>query len=71
MIAAGINCTDNPINGRETNVPVHEFVKIFLTEPVSDSDNNFDMFVEVVGSAEAGSGSGGGGIIHDVVQLYR
>ena len=34
--------------------------------------NSFDIYVEVVGSAESSSSSGGtGGIFHDVVQLYR
>lgn len=72
VIAAGVDCTANPINGRATDVPVHEFVKLFMTEKVGNSVNPFDMFVEILGSAEAGSGAGGtGGIFHDVVQLYR
>ncbi len=73
MIAAGVDCTANPINGRATNVPVNEFVKLFLTEPVgAGTGNSFDIYVEVVGSAESSSSSGGtGGIFHDVVQLYR
>ena len=71
VVAAGIDCVANPIRGNTSNVPVQEFVKLFMTEPVGNT-NTFDMFVEVVGSAESGSGSGGtGGIIHDVVQLYR
>ena len=71
VIAAGIDCAANPINGRETNIPVHEFVKLFFTEPVGvGSGNSFDIFLEVVGTAETGS-AGTGGIFHDVVQLYR
>ncbi len=71
VIAAGIDCTANPIRGRTTNVPVQEFVKLFLTEPVgAGSGSTFDLFFEVVGSAETGS-AGTGGIFHDVVQLYR
>ena len=76
VIAAGINCDlangGTEINGRETGVPVQEFVKLFFTEPVgpASGSNTFDIFVEVVGSAETGS-SGTGGIFHDVVQLYR
>lgn len=71
VIAAGIDCTAHPINGRASNVPVNEFVRLFLTQPVADAaGNSFDIYVEVVGSAETGS-SGTGGIFHDVVQLYR
>ena len=71
VVAAAIDCTANPINGNATGIPVNEFVKLFLTEPVG-STNTFDMYVEVVGSAQSGSGgSGQGGIFHDVVQLYR
>ena len=74
VIAAGIDCTANPINGRTTNIPVKEFVKLFFTEPVGagsgSGSNTFDIFLEIVGSAETGS-SGTGGIFHDVVQLYR
>lgn len=72
MVAAGIDCTANPINGSKSNVPVNEFIRVFLTEPVA-ATSTFDMYVEIVGSAEdGGAGSGGsGGIFHDVVQLYR
>ena len=71
VIAAGIDCTANPIQGNTTGIPVNEFYRLFLTEPVGvGSGNSFDIFVEVVGSAETGS-SGTGGIFHDVVQLYR
>lgn len=71
VVAAGIDCVANSIRGSASNVPVHEFVKLFLTEPVGNT-STFDMYVEIVDSAESGSGSGGtGGIFHDVVQLYR
>ncbi len=76
MIAAGIDCTENPINGAETDVPVAEFFEVFLTRPVgagTGSPAKFDLFVEVIGSAGlAGYTSAGtGGIFRDVVQLYR
>lgn len=72
VIAAGIDCTANPIRGNTTGLPVNEFYRLFLTEPVgAGSGSTFDIWVEVVGSAENGGGSGAGGIFHDVVQLYR
>jgi hypothetical protein len=74
VIAAGIDCAANEIRGSATGVPVNEFVRLFLTEPVgAGAGSTFDIWVEVVGSAEtSGSGgSGAGGIFHDVVQLYR
>ncbi|MBV1867313.1 MAG: Tad domain-containing protein [Marinosulfonomonas sp.] len=76
VIAAGIDCTANPIVGQTNNVPVNEFFRLFLTEPVGNdgtSPPTLDLWVEVVGTAGgAGGGSGGtGGIFRDVVQLYR
>ena len=73
VIAAGVDCVANPINGAEVGVPVKEFFKLFITEPVRDSTITppvGDIWVEVVGSASAGTG-GTGGVFHDVVQIYR
>jgi hypothetical protein len=76
VIAAAIDCTANPINGKTSNVPVEEFVEVFMTEPVgagSGSPAKFDLWVEVIGTAGvSGYGSAGsGGVFRDVVQLYR
>lgn len=76
VIAAAIDCTANPVSGHATNVPVEEFVRLFLTEPVGHDAGNpsaLDLWAEVVGTAGGGgSGSGGeDGIFRDVVQLYR
>lgn len=75
VIAAGIDCVANPVQGSATNVPVQEFVKVFLTEPVGDdgtSPPTLDIWGEVVGSAGGGAGgTGDAGIFRDVVQLYR
>ncbi len=74
IIVAGVDCAANPISGRATAVPVHQFVKMFITEPVVDSGstNGLDIYAEIIGSASGNGGSGGSaGIIHDVVQLYR
>jgi Flp pilus assembly protein TadG len=74
IIVAGIDCAANPISGSASNVPVHQFVTMFITEPVVDngSTNGLDIYAEIIGSAHSNGGSGGvAGVIHDVVQLYR
>lgn len=75
IIAAAIDCNANPINGAATNVPVEEFVEIFLTEPVGSDGSSpptLDIWGEVIGTAGGGAdGSGDAGIFRDVVQLYR
>ncbi len=80
IYVAAINCDpDNggtAINGREEGVPVQEFVKMFLTEPVSSNASSpptLSIRAEVLGSAGgAGGGAGSpGGVFRDVVQLYR
>jgi Flp pilus assembly protein TadG len=70
ITVAGIDCGANNIRGAASNVPVKEFFKIFLTEPV---DEDMNIWGEIVGSAsEIGTGAGGtGGLVRDVVQLYR
>jgi hypothetical protein len=75
-VAAAIDCNAYPLGGAAEDVPVEEFVKLFLTEPVGDdglSPPTLDIWAEVIGSA-GGDGSGNGddgGIFRDVVQLYR
>lgn len=76
VVAAGIDCAANGISGAATNVPVKEFVKIFLTEPVGSDGNSpptMDIWGEIIGPAGGdGAGNGlSGGIFRDVVQLYR
>lgn len=75
VVAAGIDCTANPISGSTTDVPVKEFVEIFLTEPVGDDGSSpptVDIWGEVIGTAGGGAGgTGNAGIFRDVVQLYR
>jgi hypothetical protein len=77
LVVAGVDCVANPISGNTTGVPVKEYFKIFLTEPVgvdeSTSPAGFSIYGEIIGSAGGGgTGTGGqGGIFRDVVQLYR
>ncbi|CUJ98719.1 Flp pilus assembly protein TadG [Ruegeria denitrificans] len=78
VIAAGVDCVQNPVSGRTSGVPVTKFVAVFLTEPVGDdggSPPSFDIHGEIVGFPDvSGVGSGGngfGGIFRDIVQLYR
>ncbi|MEZ5796203.1 MAG: TadE/TadG family type IV pilus assembly protein [Paracoccaceae bacterium] len=75
ITVAAIDCAANSIRGAASNVPVAEFFKIFLTEPVQNGGaaNRLDIYGEIIGSAsETGTGAGGtGGIFRDVVQLYR
>lgn len=70
IIAGGINCAANPINGTESDVPIEEFYEIFLTEPATDSGAtsfpDIRIWGEVIGSAGIGTSR-----IKDVVQLHR
>ena len=76
LIAAAIDCQTNPIGGAATNIPVEEFVKIFITEPVGyasgafDDSDKFDIHVEVVGSAETVD-EVAGAKVRKVVRLQR
>ena len=69
IVAGGIDCSANPINGTASGVQIEEFYEIFLTEPVSDGGSSLfsDLHIwgEVIGSA------GTAAVVHDVVQLHR
>lgn len=74
VVAAAIDCVANPINGAATGVPVKEFIEVFLTEPVADdgvTPPTVDIWGEVIGKVQEGTGAGATGIFRDVVQLYR
>jgi Flp pilus assembly protein TadG len=76
ITVAGIDCAANAIQGAAQDVPVREFFKIFLTEPVGQDGSTprrLDIWGEIIGTAsETGTGStGSGGVVRDVVQLYR
>ncbi|MGR3344280.1 MAG: TadE/TadG family type IV pilus assembly protein, partial [Paracoccaceae bacterium] len=76
VIAAGVDCVANPINGQTNDVIVEEFFELFMTEPVGDdglSPPTLDFWLEIIGSAggDGFSAAGAGGMFRDVVQLYR
>lgn len=76
LIVAGIDCTANPIKGSTSDVPVREFFKVFLTEPVGEDGSSppaMDIWGEIIGSASNGGkeDTGTGGIVRDAVHLYR
>lgn len=75
IVAAGVDCSSNVIKGSTTDVPVTEFFKMFLTEPVGEDTSTppiVNIYAEIIGSAQGYGGAGGkGGLFHDVVQLYR
>lgn len=71
LIAAGINCYSEDVDGNSVGVAVTDFYEVFMTEPIGPSaGSQFDIWGEVIG--KAGSvGAGGSGVFHEVVQLYR
>ncbi|MCV2878012.1 hypothetical protein OE699_04030 [Sedimentimonas flavescens] len=80
LIIAAVDCSAG-FNGASVNqigVPVIEFFKVFMLRPVAPlpgtgNEGKFDIYGEVIGPVDAGgTGSNGiGGIIRDMVQLYR
>ena len=66
---AVINCIElGPLKGNSNgNLPVEAFVEAFLTEPVDDPSDGPEILLEVRDIVRPGSG----GVLHDIVQLYR
>lgn len=78
FIAAAINCgAPNNISGAKDNVPVEEYVRVFLTEPVGyasgefQDTNDFDIHIEVLGNAEEDEGAAGPAYVRKVVRLIE
>ena len=74
--AAVIDCGPNaglPIRGLVEDVPVLDFVQLFMTEPaeLSNGNNTVSIWVEEVQSLTPLSDGLGNGDIRDVVQLVR
>jgi hypothetical protein len=71
LVAAAIDCNANPVQGRTEDVPVREFVEVFMLRPIG-LDGTRDIWVEVIGSAggsEAGNQSDA--LVRDVVRLVE
>ncbi|MGB5865478.1 MAG: pilus assembly protein TadG-related protein [Sulfitobacter sp.] len=72
LVAAGIDCSANSLSGNGgNNIPVKEFVEIFMIRPIG-LDGTRDFYVEVIGGAGGGQGgTGDAAIVRDVVRLYK
>lgn len=69
LTVAGVDCTNNVVNGNSPSVPVMLYLAMFMTEAVDG--NQGDLLMEFAGSSEAG-GSGPVPIqLHDWVELVR
>ena len=68
LIAAGVDCAahEDELSGQASGIPVEEFVRLFVTEPVGDP-NDPSIFTEVIGSAARD----GSGAVRDLVELVR
>lgn len=71
VTAAAIDCAAHPIQGSIDNVPVSEFVEVFLLRPLG-LDGTRDVWVEIVGGVGGGTdGNESDSIVRDVVRLVR
>ncbi len=71
FVAASIDCTGNAVGGGSSNVPVLEYVEVFMMAPVG-LDGTRDVWVEVIGGVGGGSiGNETDAVVRDVVQLYE
>lgn len=80
LSVAVINCLQHGVNGSETNLPVLEWVDVFLVEPSLNrqdaSNDKFtdqgDLYVEIIGvTALAGGGTAGQVVRRDVPYLIE
>ncbi|MCV2867986.1 pilus assembly protein TadG-related protein [Defluviimonas sp. WL0002] len=73
LIIAAVDCSQGTVaedlRGSATNIPVKEYVRMFLLQPVGPAPE-LSIYGEVIGSA-GGNGNSGSGVFHEVVQLYR
>ena len=54
---AGVDCSTIAINGNTPNVPVHQYLSMFITEPAgTQGSTNGDVYMEIVGFSQGGGG---------------
>jgi Flp pilus assembly protein TadG len=70
LVVAAIDCSTLP-SGNASDVPVIKYVRVFLTEPVGEDSTNADIWVEEIDEVQPYAGGTGGGVAHDMTQLYR
>jgi Flp pilus assembly protein TadG len=72
---AVVNCVANGVNGNATDVPVQQWVDVFLVEPSVNRVRTSagDIYVEVIGNSMAGAAGGTAGQVvrRDVPYLIR
>ena len=70
LSVAVVNCLEQGITGKTTDVATIGYIDVFMTEPATEPSDleGSDIFFEIIGAA--GTGAAGGGL-HDIVQLYR
>lgn len=66
VYVAVVNCVEEGVNGRVT-VPATTFLKVFITEPVTEP-SNVEIYGEVVDVVQTGVDQP---VLHEIVQLYR
>lgn len=66
IYVAVINCLEEGVNGR-VNVPSITYLKVFLTEPVTQP-SNVEIYGEIVDVVQLGQDDT---VLHEIVQLYR
>lgn len=69
LIVAVMNCIEHGVKGNSSNVPVIDFMEVFLTEPIGyEASNEDDIYGEVLGVVDPG---GDDGVLHEFPVLYR
>jgi len=66
IYVAVVNCVEQGLSGRQT-VGTITFLRIFLTEPVSEP-SGVEIYGEIVDIVQLGQDDA---VLHDIVQLYR
>lgn len=71
FVAASIDCVGNVVKAGAKDLPVLEYVEVFMIAPIG-LDGTKDVVVEIVGGVGGGTGGNDAdALIRDVVQLYE